>query len=509
MFPSLDNTSASALVPVPCTHTTTCPATTTTSPSLSISPVHIVPHCASKFTLPRFSPSPHTLNSSPISFPFPTSSPSSPFAPFLPILFLPATNLHLSACRCAEAGHEHAAAEQPTRAILLAVGARLAVAGAAAAAAGGEAEAAVGHGVRGWQALQHLVRLLPDPATLPLSTHLLFHLLSHACLCAMPRSSLLFLFQAAEHTASRGMSGLKSIVSPPHPPYPSECMLPPHPFSHIPSPTSLLPHPFSHILSPTSLLPPLFSHIPSPTSYQASRFRRSRLPLRPLLSPPFPSLPVPSRPFPSFPVPSRPFPSLPSSSSSLSLPFPLSPLELLPVNGDRNAAAASDEGTGPMRTSRSSLAARSPSSPSSAASRPTPVTTGDERVWAQPLAAAAAAGLPAGREDGEQDEELLTREGMKLTPAGLPAPAAPPAALPALPAHAPILPFTHSRSLSPNLHLLPPTNLVIPHPPPSYFPLILCILSHSPLQPLPPFLPSPHQLQRPAALQRHQIWTLR
>ncbi|CAI5481914.1 unnamed protein product [Closterium sp. Yama58-4] len=51
----------------------------------------------------------------------------------------------------------------------------------------------------------HLARLLPDPANLPLSTSLLFHLLSHACLCAMPRSSLLFLFQAAAHHLTRAM----------------------------------------------------------------------------------------------------------------------------------------------------------------------------------------------------------------------------------------------------------------------------------------------------------------
>ncbi|CAI5969499.1 unnamed protein product [Closterium sp. NIES-65] len=51
--------------------------------------------------------------------------------------------------------------------------------------------------------LQHLSFLLPDPATLPLSTNLLFHLLSHACLCAMPHSALLFLFQAATHCLAR------------------------------------------------------------------------------------------------------------------------------------------------------------------------------------------------------------------------------------------------------------------------------------------------------------------
>ncbi|CAI5978519.1 unnamed protein product [Closterium sp. NIES-64] len=51
--------------------------------------------------------------------------------------------------------------------------------------------------------LQHLSFLLPDPATLPLSTNLLFHLLSHAFLCAMPHSALLFLFQAATHCLAR------------------------------------------------------------------------------------------------------------------------------------------------------------------------------------------------------------------------------------------------------------------------------------------------------------------
>ncbi|CAI5522318.1 unnamed protein product, partial [Closterium sp. Naga37s-1] len=69
----------------------------------------------------------------------------------------------------------------------------------------------------------------PDPATLPLSTHLLFHLLSHACLCAMLRSSLLFHFQAATHRPTPPHSGCwggAASVSPPTPPCPCERMLP-------------------------------------------------------------------------------------------------------------------------------------------------------------------------------------------------------------------------------------------------------------------------------------------
>ncbi|CAI5961373.1 unnamed protein product [Closterium sp. NIES-65] len=65
-------------------------------------------------------------------------------------------------------------------------------------------------------ALQHLARVLPDPAALPLSTGLLFHLLSQACLCAMPRSSLLFLFQPAAHGLTRDV-GLVHHLLPPLP----------------------------------------------------------------------------------------------------------------------------------------------------------------------------------------------------------------------------------------------------------------------------------------------------
>ncbi|CAI5990458.1 unnamed protein product [Closterium sp. NIES-64] len=65
-------------------------------------------------------------------------------------------------------------------------------------------------------ALQHLARVLPDPAALPLSTGLLFHLLSQACLCAMPRSSLLFLFQPAAHRLTRDV-GLVHHLLPPLP----------------------------------------------------------------------------------------------------------------------------------------------------------------------------------------------------------------------------------------------------------------------------------------------------
>ncbi|CAI7923522.1 unnamed protein product [Closterium sp. NIES-53] len=67
------------------------------------------------------------------------------------------------------------------------------------------------------QALQHLARLLPDPATLPLSTHLLFHLLADACLCAMPRSSLLFLFRAAAHRLTRDVEVEKHLLPLPIP----------------------------------------------------------------------------------------------------------------------------------------------------------------------------------------------------------------------------------------------------------------------------------------------------
>ncbi|CAI5515533.1 unnamed protein product [Closterium sp. Naga37s-1] len=67
------------------------------------------------------------------------------------------------------------------------------------------------------QALQHLSRLLPDPATLPLSTHLLFHLLADACLCAMPRSSLLFLFRAAAHRLTRDVEVEKHLLPLPIP----------------------------------------------------------------------------------------------------------------------------------------------------------------------------------------------------------------------------------------------------------------------------------------------------
>ncbi|CAI5533883.1 unnamed protein product [Closterium sp. Naga37s-1] len=66
-------------------------------------------------------------------------------------------------------------------------------------------------------ALQHLARLLPDPAALPLSTGLLFHLLSHACLCAMPRSSLLFLFQPAAHRLTRDVGLEQHLLPPPIP----------------------------------------------------------------------------------------------------------------------------------------------------------------------------------------------------------------------------------------------------------------------------------------------------
>ncbi|CAI5505114.1 unnamed protein product [Closterium sp. Naga37s-1] len=67
------------------------------------------------------------------------------------------------------------------------------------------------------QALQQLSRLLPDPATVPLSTDLLFHLLADACLCAMPRSSLLFLFQAASHRLTRDVGVEKHLLPLPIP----------------------------------------------------------------------------------------------------------------------------------------------------------------------------------------------------------------------------------------------------------------------------------------------------
>ncbi|GJP52806.1 hypothetical protein CLOM_g11896 [Closterium sp. NIES-68] len=63
------------------------------------------------------------------------------------------------------------------------------------------------------QALQHLCRLLPHPASTPLSTDLLFHLLSLACLCAMPRSSLLFLYQAAAERLTRDVSVEEHLLS--------------------------------------------------------------------------------------------------------------------------------------------------------------------------------------------------------------------------------------------------------------------------------------------------------
>ncbi|CAI5533882.1 unnamed protein product [Closterium sp. Naga37s-1] len=199
---------------------------------------------------PALPPSPSPLSPLPPLYPSPAPPfPSFPF-PVSPLGLLPvvAWLQEKSACGCshalplpqlatqrlhhllpalparaliAEAGNGRTSAEQHTRALLLPLTARLAAAGVAAAAAGGEAEAAVRHGLWGcllahWHTLQHLARVLPDPATLPLSTGLLFHLLSHACLCAMPRSSLLFLFQPAAHRPSQHVGVVQHLFPIPH-----------------------------------------------------------------------------------------------------------------------------------------------------------------------------------------------------------------------------------------------------------------------------------------------------
>ncbi|CAI5517371.1 unnamed protein product [Closterium sp. Naga37s-1] len=126
-----------------------------------------------------------------------------------------------------------------------------------------------------------------------------------------------------------------------------------------------------------------------------------------LRSPLFLSLPVPSRPFPS-----RPF--LPPPPS----PFPSrsSPPQLLPVDGDSKRGSSS--GRPPLP----------PLAPLTAARALCSIAGGDERVWALQHFLQH---WPPCLHVLSSYVLLLTSEGMEFTASGLPAPAAPPAALPA------------------------------------------------------------------------------
>ncbi|CAI5498317.1 unnamed protein product, partial [Closterium sp. Naga37s-1] len=96
---------------------------------------------------------------------------------------------------CAVAENERTAAEQPTRALLLAVGTGLAAAGAAAA---------VG------QALQHLARLLPTPPPC-LSPPTCSSTCSHTPASAPCHAPPCFSSSKLQRTASQGMLGWRSI----------------------------------------------------------------------------------------------------------------------------------------------------------------------------------------------------------------------------------------------------------------------------------------------------------